>query len=113
MASNAVAMSHEPLGMVPGAVPHGRGLAHMQAQALGLSHPITAAMHGDRGMHGVSLAMHALPIGSSAGMSGIRLPMMGSLEQSMEAVMIGANSSGARLGAGMPGRKADDQEHGR
>lgn len=113
VASNAVAMSHEPLGMVPGAVPHGRGLAHMQAQALGLSHPITAAMHGDRGMHGVSLAMHALPIGSSAGMSGIRLPMMGSLEQSMEAVMIGANSSGARLGAGMPGRKADDQEHGR
>eukprot|EP00892_Ulva_mutabilis_P004720 jgi/Ulvmu1/261/UM001_0265.1 len=103
--STALGIPHQSLGMVAAAAPHAQGLAHMQAtaashvpglahmqaQALGLSPSMAAAVHGEHGQHAVSAGVQGMPIGSSAGISGVRLPVMGSLEQGMEAVMIGVN----------------------
>lgn len=113
--SAALGVAHEPLGMVAGAVSHAPGIAHMQAHALGLS-PQVAASSGGHGMHAAPLAMHAMPMAGmsmgSAGVNEVRLPVMGSLEQGMEAVMLGTHGTPApRLNVGMPGKVAE--EHGR
>lgn len=111
MQSTGLGSPHESLRMTTGVVSHAPGIAHLQAQALGLSPDVAAAASGGHGMHAAPLAMHAMPVGSSAGMSGVRLPVIGSLEQSMEAVMIGAHASvGSKLGGVVPARKQEHQE---